>query len=256
MTDKQGLYRDPSRETWRVFRIMSEFVEGFDTMSEIGPAISMFGSARLGPATPTYQQAEALAAKLVKAGFAVITGGGPGIMEAGNKGAFEAGGVSVGVNIKLPMEQRANPYLNVSLEFEHFFPRKVMFVKYAVGFVCFPGGFGTLDEFFEAMTLIQTGKSPRFPVVLYGSSYWNPLVSFMQHTLLNAYSAISPEDMDLFHVSDDADETVEYLQAAVRKAMPGLKQPSGIEQATLPPEERITAEGLRTGRPARRPTFE
>jgi len=256
MNEQQGLYRDPSRETWRVFRIMSEFVEGFDTMSEIGLAISMFGSARLGPETAAYQRAEALAGKLVKAGFSVITGGGPGIMEAGNKGAFEAGGVSVGVNIKLPQEQRANPYLSVSLEFEHFFPRKVMFVKYAVGFVCFPGGFGTLDEFFEAMTLIQTGKSPRFPVVLVDSTYWNPLVRFLRETLLDRFGAISPADLDLFHVTDDLDEAVDYLSVAVRKALPELRQPSGIDQATRPPEERMTAEGLRCGRSARQPTFE
>ena len=256
MTNQQGLYRDPSRETWRVFRIMSEFVEGFDTMSEIGLGISMFGSARLGPTTPSYQQAELLAGKLVKAGYAIITGGGPGIMEAGNKGAIEAGGVSVGVNIKLPHEQRANQYLNVSLEFEHFFPRKVMFVKYAVGFVCFPGGFGTLDEFFEAMTLIQTGKSPRFPVVLFGSSFWNPLVSFMRHTLLGAYNAISPEDLDLFHVSDDPDEAVDYLNVSIKKALPELKQPGTIDEAAKPPEERLTAEGFRAGKSPRRPTFE
>lgn len=256
MTEQQGLYRDPSRETWRVFRIMSEFVEGFDTMSEIGLGISMFGSARLGPQTATYRNAELLASKLVKAGFSIITGGGPGIMEAGNKGAFEAGGVSVGVNIKLPQEQRANAYQNVSMEFEHFFPRKVMFVKYAVGFVCFPGGFGTLDEFFEAMTLIQTGKSPRFPVVLFDSSYWNPLVGFLRDTLLEGYGAISPSDLDLFHVTDDLDEAVDYLCVAVKKALPDLKQPDAIDEAAKPPEERLTAEGFRAGKSPRRPTFE
>jgi len=256
MTDKQGLYRDPSRETWRVFRIMSEFVEGFDTMSEIGLAISMFGSARLGPKTASYKQAELLAGKLVKAGFSIITGGGPGIMEAGNKGAIEAGGVSVGVNIKLPQEQRANPYQNVSLEFEHFFPRKVMFVKYAVGFVCFPGGFGTLDEFFEAMTLIQTGKSPRFPVVLVGSDYWNPLASFLSKTLLDGYGAISPTDLDLFHITDDPDEAVAFLSNAITKALPELRQPGAMDEAARPPEERITAEGFRAGRSPTRPTFE
>lgn len=256
MSDQQGLYRDPARETWRVFRIMSEFVEGFDTMSEIGLGISMFGSARLGPESAAYKQAETLAGQLAKAGFAIITGGGPGIMEAGNKGAFEAGGVSVGVNIKLPQEQRANPYQNISLEFEHFFPRKVMFVKYAVGFVCFPGGFGTLDEFFEAMTLIQTGKSPRFPVVLIGSDYWNPLVGFLRDTLLDRYGAISPDDLDLFFVTDDLDEAVEYLRLAIKKALPDLRHPGAVDEAGKPPEERLTAEGFRAGKSPRRPTFE
>ena len=256
MSDHPALYRDPSRETWRVFRIMSEFVEGFDTMSQIGMGVSIFGSARTPSDHPAYQNAERLAGLLAKRGYSIITGGGPGIMEAANKGAFEAGGVSVGLNITLPREQSANRYQNVSLEFEHFFPRKVMFVKYAVGLVCFPGGFGTMDEFFEAMTLIQTGKSPRYPMVLIDSAFWNPFVAYMRQVLLNEYATISPEDLDLFHVTDSIDEACDYLCSAIKKALPELRHLNGVEEAALPPGQRITGEGLRHGIPAHNQRFE
>ena len=169
-----------AEETWRIFRIMSEFVEGFEVMSRVPPSVSIFGSARATTSDPYYPQAEKLSRILVDRGFGVITGGGPGIMEAANKGAAEAGGSSVGLNIYLPGEQQSNPYQNVSLDFRYFFCRKVMFVKYAIAFVCFPGGFGTMDEFFESMTLIQTEKTERFPVVLICSKFWTPLVDWIR----------------------------------------------------------------------------
>src|SRR4051812_50079802 len=168
------------QDTWRIFRIMSEFVEGFESLAHIGPAVSIFGSARTRPDDPYYIAAERTAALLAKAKLAVITGGGPGIMEAANKGAFEAGGVSVGCNITLPQEQEANRYQTISLDFHYFYARKVMFVKYASAFICYPGGYGTLDEFFETITLIQTLKSEAFPVLLYGSEYWDGLVAWMR----------------------------------------------------------------------------
>lgn len=195
----------PADETWRVFRIMSEFVEGFEAMSKVPPAVSVFGSARSGPSDPYYAKAEQLGRKLVEHGFAVITGGGPGIMEAANKGAIQAGGVSVGLNIFLPVEQRANDYQNVSLDFRYFFCRKVMFVKYAVAFVCFPGGFGTLDEFFESMTLIQTGKTDPFPVLLIGSEFWSPLIRWMRTHLLGKTDYIAEQDLDLCEITDDVE---------------------------------------------------
>jgi uncharacterized protein (TIGR00730 family) len=247
-----GLFRDPSHETWRVFRIMAEFVEGFETMSQVGQAVSVFGSARLGPDAADYQAAVRLGRRLVEKGFGVITGGGPGIMEAANKGAFEAGGVSVGLNITLPHEQEANPYQTISLEFHHFFARKVMFVKYALGLVCFPGGFGTLDEFFEAMTLIQTEKSPRFPVVLFGSAYWRPLHQFMRDVLLNQYQAIAREDLDLFIITDDVDAAVDHVRATVDRCLADLRHPTAAEEMALPRERHITGEGMRYGRSPRR----
>ncbi len=192
-----------AEETWRVFRIMAEFVEGFETMSRVPPAVSVFGSARTQAGDPNYALAERLGRELVGQGFAVITGGGPGIMEAANKGALQAGGVSVGLNIYLPVEQTANPYQNVSLDFRYFFCRKVMFVKYAVAFVCFPGGFGTLDEFFESMTLIQTGKSEPFPVILIGSEFWSPLLDWMRGHLLGGSAYIGERDLNLCEITDD-----------------------------------------------------
>ncbi|MBL4586337.1 MAG: TIGR00730 family Rossman fold protein [Flavobacteriales bacterium] len=200
-----------SRETWRLFRIFSEFVDGFEVMSEVGPAVTVFGSARTLPEDPVYQQAVECGKLLVKHDMAVITGGGPGIMEAANKGAFEAGGKSVGLNIDLPMEQDPNPYQNHQLDFRYFFIRKVMFVKYACGFVCFPGGFGTMDEFFEAITLIQTNKIEPFPVVLVGHDFWDGLVDWMRGTMVEKYKTVSPPDMDLFHVTDSVEESVEYI---------------------------------------------
>ncbi|MDX2283464.1 MAG: TIGR00730 family Rossman fold protein [Bacteroidia bacterium] len=196
-----------------VFKIMAEFVEGFEKMSEIGPCVSIFGSARIKPGAPYYLLASEIAAKLTQAGFGIITGGGPGIMEAGNKGAFEAGGTSVGLNIELPFEQHANPYIepDKNIDFNYFFVRKVMFVKYAQGFVVLPGGFGTLDELFEALTLIQTHKIDRFPVVLVGSEFWSGLIAWIRSTLLEAFGNVSPEDLELFTVVDSADEVVEHI---------------------------------------------
>jgi uncharacterized protein (TIGR00730 family) len=252
MAQQPPLYRDPAQETWRVFRIMAEFVEGFETMSAVGKAVSIFGSARTKPDSPDYQAAEALARKLVQAEFGIITGGGPGIMEAANKGAFEAGGISAGLNITLPHEQMANRYQNVSLLFHYFFARKVMFLKYSLGLVCFPGGFGTLDEFFETMTLIQTGKSPRFPVVLMGTRFWKPLVEFMQHQLLDEFHTISPDDLNLFLVTDDLDQAVDHLRVIIEQQLPELRHPSAIEEASIPREHHITGEGTRYGKSPRR----
>src|SRR5918993_5369662 len=175
---------DPTRDSWRIFRIMAEFVEGFEVMAPVGKAVSIFGSARTKPDDPMYKAAEETARRCVKAGFSVITGGGPGIMEAANKGAIEAGGTSVGLNITLPQEQEANRYQNVSLDFHYFYARKVMFTKYADAFICFPGGFGTMDEFFESLTLIQTLKIEPFPVVCVGKAFWTPLIDWMRGTMM------------------------------------------------------------------------
>jgi hypothetical protein len=249
---KSPLFHDPSQETWRLFRIMAEFVDGFEVMSRVGRSISVFGSARSKPDAPHYRHAELLAAKLVERGFGIITGGGPGIMEAANKGARDAGGASVGLNIALPHEQDANGYQTISLEFHYFFVRKVMFVKYCLGMVCFPGGFGTLDEFFEAMTLIQTGMSPQYPVVLFDSAYWNPLRTFMTETLLDGYGAISPGDVELFFITDDVDEAVNHICRGVDCAGVHEKEATVEEQMTKPAEERITGEGTRYGKRSRR----
>lgn len=199
------------KDTWSVFRIMAEFVEGFETLRPLWPAVSVFGSARLGPETETYQQAVALSRSLSNAGFNVITGGGPGIMEAANLGASQGRGHSIGLNIKLPREQDGNAYAETQLQHNYFFVRKVMFVKYAVGFVGLPGGFGTLDEIFEALTLKQTGKMKDFPVVLFGRSFWDGLVDWMRDQLLTR-ETIAKSDFDLFHVTDDADEVVEIIR--------------------------------------------
>ncbi len=200
-------------ESWMVFKIMSEFVQGFEKMSEIGPCVSIFGSARTQPGSPNYELATEIAHKLTLAGFGIITGGGPGIMEAGNKGAHQTGGSSVGLNIDLPFEQHSNPYIDrdKDIDFNYFFVRKVMFVKYAQGFVVLPGGFGTLDELFEALTLIQTKKIDRFPVVLVGRSFWGGLVDWIKETLLASHGNISPGDLLLFSVVDSADEAVESI---------------------------------------------
>jgi uncharacterized protein (TIGR00730 family) len=231
---------------------MAEFVDGFESLSQIGQAISVFGSARAKPTDAYYQAAETLARKLVERGFGVITGGGPGVMEAANKGAFTAGGTSVGLNITLPHEQASNAYQDVSLDFHYFFARKVMFVKYAVGLVCFPGGFGTLDEFFETMTLIQTDKTPKSPVVLFDSKFWSPLVKVFQSTLLTEYKTISPKDLDLFLVTDDIDYAVNYLRETVDRLLPELRHPSPAEEIMMPQEQRLTGEGTRYGRPTKR----
>jgi uncharacterized protein (TIGR00730 family) len=200
-------------DPWRVLRILGEYVHGFDALAEVGAAVAVFGSARTPPADPMYEAARELGGALASAGFAVITGGGPGIMEAANRGAHEAGGLSIGCNIELPKEQSVNPYVGVSINFRYFFCRKTMFMKYADGFVLFPGGFGTLDEMFEALTLIQTGKLQRFPVVLFGSDYWRGLVDWVRDRLL-AGAKIDPTDLDLLRVSDSVPETCRYLLEA------------------------------------------
>lgn len=197
-------------ETWRVFRIMSEFVEGFETLKDLGPAITIFGSARTRKDDWSYKATLKVATMLAQRGFAIISGGGPGIMEAANRGARTGKGVSVGLNIQLPMEQKPNRYQNVSLVFRHFFVRKVMFVKYASGYVIMPGGFGTLDEFFEALTLIQTGKTRRFPVVLMGRKYWEGLLRWMEQTMVDA-GTVSADDMNFFYLTDDPEDAVEYI---------------------------------------------
>ena len=199
-------------DTWRALRIMGEFVEGFDALAGIGRAVSVFGSARVGRSDPTYRMARSLARKLAKEGYAIITGGGPGIMEAANRGAREAGGVSVGCNIELPFEQGLNEYVTLGMEFRYFFVRKTMFVKYAEAFCIFPGGFGTFDELFEALTLIQTGKVQHFPVVLFGSEYWAGLVDWLKAVAL-AQGKIGPGDLKLFTITDDVDEAVEVIRA-------------------------------------------
>ena len=232
----------PTEETWRVFRIMAEFVEGFHVMGRVGPAVSIFGSARTLPDDPYYQQSELLASALVKHNFAVITGGGPGIMEAANKGA--ADGASIGLNITLPEEQEPNPYQNISLDFRYFFCRKMMFLKYAVGYVCFPGGFGTMDEFFESMTLIQTGKTNQFPVVLVGTKFWTPLVDWMREYQLDSHAYISPEDLDLFTITDDVEWIPRYIAEQYKQAV----QQAAADQPHTAPWDHLTAEGTKDGR--------
>jgi len=198
-------------DSWRMFRIMAEFVDGFDAMSTIDiPAVTIYGSARTPKNNPYYKRTEELAGKLVEAGYGIITGGGPGIMEAANKGAFEAGGISIGLNISLPQEQQANPYTNFPLNFKYFFVRKVMLMKYSTGFVAMPGGFGSLDELFEALTLIQTERIRPFPIVLFGKSYWDGLVSWIKETLAESGN-IDVDDIDLFRVVDDVDEAFRYI---------------------------------------------
>ena len=205
-------------ETWRVFRIMSEFVEGFESLKDLGPAISIFGSARTKKDEWPYLTAMKLSEMLARRGFAIISGGGPGVMEAANRGARNGKGVSVGLNIQLPLEQKANRYQTKSLTFRHFFARKVMFVKYASGYVIMPGGFGTLDEFFESLTLIQTGKIRKFPVVLMGRRYWEGLIRWMEHTLLDERT-IEPDDLNMFYLTDDPEDAVEYIIKFHRDSM-------------------------------------
>jgi uncharacterized protein (TIGR00730 family) len=200
-------------DTWRVLRITSEFVHGFDTLAGLPPAVTVFGSARTDAADPYYKDARKLGKALAKAGFAVITGGGPGIMEAANRGAKEAKGISVGLNIELPFEQYLNPYVSIPISFRYFFARKTMFVKYAEAFVVFPGGFGTMDELFEALTLIQTGKLKHFPVVLYGKEYWSGLLQWLRGPMLRE-AKISPDDMELIWVTDSVDEAVRIITDA------------------------------------------
>jgi uncharacterized protein (TIGR00730 family) len=242
-------YRTAAEETWRIFRIMAEFVEGIDVMSRVGPAVSIFGSSRTQPDDPYYHHAVQLGAKLVRERFTVITGGGPGIMEAANKGAFEAGGKSIGLNIWLPAEQEANAYQTISLDFNHFFVRKVMFVKYAVAIICFPGGFGTMDEFFESMTLVQTMKMRAMPIVLFGSEFWKPLHGWLQDRMLAAHAAISPEDLELCTITDSIDDIVEIVAKRYEQDRSLAGQPKTEEEMQLTPHLRITAEGTVKGSP-------
>lgn len=200
-----------SQESWRIFRIMAEFVDGIETLSSLEPAVTIFGSSRSKPEDKYYSMAEELARKLVHEGFSIITGGGPGIMEAANKGAFEAGGKSAGLNIVLPFEQHLNPYANIHLNFRYFFVRKVMLVKYAMSYVIFPGGFGTMDELFEALTLIQTDKIKPFPVILVGSEYWSGLLSWIKEIMLKEMM-ILPEDQSIFTVVDTPADAVEIIR--------------------------------------------
>ena len=202
-----------SNDSWSIFKIMGEFVEGYERMGVIGPCVTIFGSARTKPDNPYYQTARDIAFLLTQRGYGVITGGGPGIMEAGNKGAREGNGTSVGLNIKLPFEQHSNPYIDhdKDINFDYFFVRKVMFVKYSQGFIVMPGGFGTLDEFFEAITLIQTDKIGRFPIILVGKSFWGGLVEWIKATLLDSAKNISADDMYLFSLVDTAQEAVDEI---------------------------------------------
>lgn len=202
------------QDSWRLFRILGEFVDGFEALADIYPAVSIFGSARVRPGDEYYEKTVVIARELAKAGFNIITGGGPGIMEAGNKGAAEGGAQSVGLNIKLPLEQEPNPYANIRLEFRYFFVRKVMFVKYAQAYVAMPGGFGTLDEVFEALTLIQTKRLKSFPVVLVGSEYWKGLLGWIKDMLLSK-GYISPEDLDIVTILDDPHEVVRFIKRVV-----------------------------------------
>ena len=203
------------QDSWRIFRIMAEFIEGFEALASIRRAVTIFGSARTRPGEAAYVAAEQTGRLLARAGFAIITGGGPGIMEAANKGAFEAGGQSVGCNITLPQEQEANKYQTISLDFHYFYARKVMFVKYAKAFVCFPGGFGTLDEFFETITLIQTLKTEPMPVILYGSKYWNGLRDWIKTSLNGRF--IDAEDVDIFKIVDTPEEVVSWIKRGTRR---------------------------------------
>ena len=201
-------------DSWRLFKILAELVEGFETLSDVYPCVSIFGSSRVRPGEETYEKTVTIARKLAEEGYHVITGGGPGIMEAANKGAREGGGKSVGLNIHLPMEQGPNPYADIRLDFRYFFVRKVMFVKYAQAYVGMPGGFGTLDEIFEAITLIQTKRIKPFPVILVGSDYWGPLWEWVRSTLLER-GLISSEDLDLVRMLDDPDEVVKAIKRTV-----------------------------------------
>src|SRR5688500_681118 len=243
---------DLTSDAWRVFRIMGEFVEGFDTLARVGPAVSVFGSARTKPDDPYYQAAEEVARRLAQAGFAVITGGGPGIMEAANKGAIEAGGDSVGCNIELPFEQGMNAYVRTAINFRYFFVRKTMFVKYAEAFVIFPGGFGTMDELFEALTLIQTGKVRDFPVVLFGTEYWNGLLEWITNTMV-AQGKVSPTDVRLMVATDSPEEAVKVIvdcfedhcaraiaQAQEAAAVPALRprMRGGMRSGIIPPSRK------------------
>jgi uncharacterized protein (TIGR00730 family) len=221
----------PVKDLWRLFRIMAEFTEGFEELASVGPAVSFFGSSREKPQNKYYQLAERTAYQIAKAGFAVITGGGSGIMEAANKGAAHAGGRSIGLNIDLPIEQIPNEFQNLSLNFRYFFCRKVMFLKYAHGFIVFPGGYGTMDEFTEALVLIQTLRQAYFPVILMGSDYWNGLTKWMKEKMLDEHKYIAPQDLNVFTVVDNPKKAVKII-ADFRdtKGRSGLYMPPGMKK--------------------------
>jgi uncharacterized protein (TIGR00730 family) len=222
-----------TRDAWRALRILSEFVEGFDTLADLPPAVSVFGSARCKPDSPESEMARRLGAALARAGYAVITGGGPGVMEGANRGANEAGGLSVGLGIELPFEQGINEWVDMGIDFRYFFARKTMFVKYAQAFVVLPGGFGTMDELFEALTLVQTGKVTRFPVVLMGSAYWSGLLTWLRDTMA-AESKISPADLDLVCLTDDVEEAVRHIvdaDATLAAEQEALKEAAAAQRA-------------------------
>lgn len=224
----------PVKDLWRIFRVMAEFVEGFDELATVGPAVSFFGSARAKPDQKYYKLAEKTAFEIAKAGFAVITGGGGGIMEAANKGAADAGGKSIGLNIEIPLEQIPNKYQNLSLHFRYFFCRKVMFLKYAHGFIVFPGGFGTMDEFFESLVLIQTLKQASFPVILMCSEYWQGLITWMKEEMLKEHHHISPEDLNVFTVVDKPEDAVKIItDFKESKGRVGIELPPGMRKNQL-----------------------
>jgi uncharacterized protein (TIGR00730 family) len=231
------------RDTWRIFRIMSEFVDGFETMGTIGPAVSIFGSARTPEEHGDYKKARKLASLLADRGFGIITGGGPGIMEAANRGAHDVGGRSVGLNIELPHEQNPNEFSETQVFFRYFFVRLVMFMKYSNAFVCMPGGFGTMHEFFNAMTLIQTGKAESFPVILIGKSFWSPMEKWIAESLLKKkYSKISPEDMNRFLITDSLKEAVDVIVEShsmdqLRLANGGTSDPRDLGAPSCKPVE-------------------
>lgn len=230
-----------NQDTWRIFRIISEFVEGFETMGNIRPGVSIFGSSRTPRSDPYYTKARKLARMLAERGFPIITGGGPGIMEAANRGAHDVGGPSVGLNITLPQEQEANPYANIKVDFRYFFTRLVMFVKYACSFVCFPGGYGTLHEFFNSMTLIQTGKAEKFPVILIGRSYWKGLDSWMHNNMLgDGYAKIDAKDVELYHITNSLNDTVKIIEDAW-----AARQEAGLP-TVLPGEGTIVGKPTKT----------
>lgn len=215
-------------DPWRIFRIMAEFVDSFETMSHVGPAITVFGSARTPPTDPYYQASLDLSKALAANGLGVITGGGPGIMEAANRGAAEGKGKSVGLNIELPFEQKGNPFANIPINFHYFFARKVCFVKYSAGFVFMPGGFGTMDEFFEVLTLVQTRRIPRFPLICFGREYWSGLTKWIKSTL-DKKGYISPGDMELYTITDDVNEVVETVLDYLRRVGPPTTVPRAFE---------------------------
>ncbi len=218
-------------DTWRVLRIMGEFVEGFEALADVGPAVTIFGSARTKPDHPQYQATVEVARLLGESGYAIITGGGPGIMQAGNEGAKKGDALSIGLNIELPFEQHINPHVDLSIDYRYFFARKTMLVKYAQAFVIFPGGFGTMDELFEALTLIQTGKVQNFPVVLFDSEYWGGLIEWLKGTML-AGGKISPEDMDLIMVTDDPQEVCDFIGKCQIDSEARLAQEQGARKMT------------------------